>query len=226
MVRYFAVVRPWPTYGLVVLAVVTALGIVTTWLDPGELDSGLGMVLFVQMFLASSGFVAAARRGHFDPMLLYGSNRAAALASQWCASLAPGALAWLVLAAAGELAGSPAASTAVAGLRLVAFLLVSIVSWVAGYLLPRGSGGAMWSGVLLVVLLRHVELLAPEGGGAGALDVARAAAALLVCPFLLLGSHARIGVPAAVAAVAAASVALLATWRSGRRLDVFLAERS
>ena len=84
MVRYFAVVRPCPAYAVVVLGAVTALGTVTVWLDPGELDSGLGMVLFVQMFVASSGFVVTARRGHFDPMLLYGSDRAAALASQWC----------------------------------------------------------------------------------------------------------------------------------------------
>src|SRR6187399_695951 len=98
MVKFFAIVRQCPSYGLAVLAAVMALGVVTIALNPAELDSALGMVLFAQMFLASSGFAAAARRGHFDPVLVHGSNRASVLFAQWCASIAPGAIAWAVVA--------------------------------------------------------------------------------------------------------------------------------
>jgi hypothetical protein len=226
MVRFFFVLRPCPAYALTVLAAVTALGMATLWFDPAELDSGLGMVLFVQMFLASSGFVVTARRGHFDPVLLVGSDRIAALAAQWLASIAPGAIAWTVLAGTGAWLGSAAAWSALAGLRVIAFLIVSVVAWICGFRLPRGAGGALWMGGLAVLLLRHVELIAPERGQGSALEVLRAAAALLVCPFLLLGSHARIEAPAASAALAAAAAALFTTWRLGGRFDVFLAERS
>src|SRR3954468_12383738 len=190
MVKYFLLISPRPAYALVVLAAVTALGLVTTWLDPRELDSGLGMVLFVQMFLASSGFVATARRGHFDPMLVRGRNRTAALAAQWCASIVPGAIAWFVLAGAGAALGSAAASSALTGVRLAALILVSIGSWTCGVALPRAAGGALWMGVLVVLLLRYVELVPPGHAQTTGVDVARAAASLLVCPFLVLGSTA------------------------------------
>ena len=74
MVKYFAVVRQCPTYGLAVLTAVTAIGVLTIRLNPAELGSGLGMVLFVQMFLASGGFAVTARPGHFDPILVQGST--------------------------------------------------------------------------------------------------------------------------------------------------------
>jgi hypothetical protein len=226
MMQYFIVSQPAPTYGLAVLAAVTALGVVTTWLNPGELDSGLGMVLFVQMVLASSGFVVSARRGHFDPMLVHGRARGAALAAQWFASIAPGALAWLVLAACGYLTGAAAAGSALAGARLVALFTVSTMAWVAGFALPRGGGAALWTGVLLVLLLRHVPLIVPGHTQATGLEVVRTALALLVCPFLLLGPQTPIGVPALAVSACAATALLLITWRIGRGIDVFLAERS
>jgi hypothetical protein len=47
----------------------------------------------------------------------------------------------------------------------------------------------------------------------------------VVCPFLLLGGRDAPPMATAAAALTAALV-LLAVWRSGRRLDVFLVERS
>lgn len=226
MVKYFVVVRQCPTYGLAVLIAVTAIGVLTIELNPAELDSALGMVLFVQMFLASSGFAATARRGHFDPILVQGSDRAAALAAQWCASIAPGAIAWAIVAGCGYAWSSPAAWSALTGSRLAAFLIVSAVAWVMGFLLPRGAGGALWMGLLLVLLLRHADLVAPAGAQDSAIGILRTAGALLVCPFLLLGTHGQIGMPAISASCAAAALLLFTAMRVGSRLDVFLVERS
>jgi len=226
MVRYFAVVRPWPTSGLLVLMAVAVFGIATTWLNPRELDSGLGMVLFVQMFLASSGFLVSARRGHFDPMLVHGRDRGAAVAAQWFASMSPGAAAWIVLAGCGYLMGAAAGLSALAGTRLVAFLAVSTIAWVAGFALPRGGGAVLWMGILLVLLLKHVQLIEPGHTPTSGLDVLRTTGALLVCPFLLLGAEPRIGAPAVAGCLCAAIAVLLIAWRLGRGIDVFLAERS
>jgi hypothetical protein len=226
MVKYFAVVRQSPSYGLAVLAAVTALGILTVALNPAELDSALGMVLFVQMFLASTGFAVTARRGHFDPVLVHGSERTAVLFVQWCASIAPGAMAWLVVAGCGYAWSSAAAWPALTGSRAAAFVIVSAVAWVAGFALPRGGGGALWMGLLVALLLRHAELLAPSAAQDSVLAILRTAGALLICPFLLFGTHVQIGAPALSVSLAAAAVLLLVTIRLGSRLDVYLVERS
>lgn len=225
MVKFFAVVRQSPSYALAVLAVVTTLGAVSTWLNPVDLDSALGMVLFVQIFLASTGFAVTARRGHFDPVLVHGSSWPAVIFVHWCASIAPGVLAWAAVGACGYVWSSPAAISALAGTRLLALAIVSVVSWVAGFLLPRGAGGALWMGVLVALLVRRVELLTAGAAQDSAIDVIRTAGALIVCPFLLLGTHPRIGVPAVTAALATIALLLVITIRLGSRLDVYLVER-
>jgi hypothetical protein len=224
VVKYFVVVCPWHRYGLSVLVTVTALGLVSIWLNSSELDSGLGMVLFVQMFAASSGFVVTARRGHYDAVLVHGSSRTAALAAEWIAAVAPGVVAWLTLAVTGCFLGSPAATSALMGDRLAAFFVVSAVSWAIGCPLPRGAGGALWMGLLLALMLRRADFAAPLLGSSP-LAVARAAGSILVCPFLLLGGRDHTGA-AVGTSVAAAFFLLLAAWRLGSRADVFLVERS
>lgn len=226
MVRYFLLVASRPLYSFVVLAAVTIYGIVVTHTSRDELDSGLGMVLFVQMFLASSGFVASARRGHYDPMLVHGRNRVMALAAEWSAAIAPGALAWMLLAGAGYLIGSPVALSALAGVRLVAFFMVSSLAWSMGFVLPRGAAGVLWTAALMVLLLRHVEMFTPPATAYSTLALWRSAAALLICPFLLLGTHGQPEVAAQLMAAGTAGVVLLTTWCCGARMDVLLAERS
>ena len=226
MVKFFAVVRQSPSYGLAVLVEVTTLGILTIALNPADVDSALGMVLFVQMFLASTGFAVTARRGHFDPVLVHGSERTAVLFVQWCASIAPGVMAWAVVAGCAYAWSSPAAWSALAGSRIVALLIVSVVAWVAGFALPKGGGGALWMGLLVALLLRHPDLLPPPAAKDSAIAILQSTGALLVCPFLLLGTHVQIGTPALLASLSAAAALLLTTIRLGSRLDVYLVERS
>jgi hypothetical protein len=226
VVKFFLVLRPYPTYGLVVLAVVVVLAVTAIELNPAELDSGLGLILFVQMFLASSGFLGTARRGHFDPMLGYGASRTGAMAAQWCASIAPGALAWAIVSTTAWVSGSEAALSALAGARLLAFFIVCAVAWAAGFVLPRGGAGALWMGVLVLLLLRHAELLTPASGAASPMAIFRTAGALILCPFLLLGPRSAVSGLALGAAAAAALTVLLGTWRAGSRLDLYLVEHS
>lgn len=225
MVKFFAIVSRPPAYALAVLGAVTALGVATTWLSPREIDSSLGMVLFVHLLLASSGFVPVARRGHFDPMLARGRDRGSALVAQWCASIAPGAAAWSAIAATGVAFGSADALSALAGSRLIAFWIVSAVAWSVGCALPRGAGGAMWIGFLIVLLLWHADLLPGVSTPESPLAVLRASATLLVCPFLLLGSRVATSAAAMAVAATAAMVVLFATWRAAANLDVFLVDR-
>jgi hypothetical protein len=224
VMKYFMLAGSRPPYSLAALAVVTIFGVGTTEITPSELDSGLGIVLLVHMFLASSGFVVSARRGHYDPVLLHGVNRTATLAAEWGAAILPGALGWGMVAMTGLAAGNPAALSALAGSRLVAFVVVSALAWAVGSVMPRGGGGVLWMGLLVLLLLNHVDVLAP-GAQTSALTIARTAGAVLVCPFILLGTHAPVGVPALIAAFLSAIAILLSVWRAGPRLVLFILVR-
>jgi hypothetical protein len=223
--RFFAVVGLHPPYALVILAAILALSLWTTSVSPAELDSGLGMLLFVQMFLASSGFLVRARRGHFDPLLLGGAHRTRALVWHWLVSIAPGVAAWFCLAVAGYALGSPAAMSAIVGVRAVALFIVSALAWTMGFPLARGAAGVVWVAALLGLLIRRVDMLAPSAFAAGD-SVLRHAATLMLCPFLLIGTRLAIAPAAVWAAALLSALLLLSVWRLAERVDLYLVDRA
>jgi hypothetical protein len=223
--RFFTLTGLHPPYALMILAAIVGIGLWSVSVSPGELDSGLGMLLFVQMFLASSGFLVRARRGYFDPLLLGAGERTRALVWHWLVSIAPGVAGWICLAGTGYVLGSPAAASAFVGGRAVALFIVSALAWAAGFMLTRGAAGVVWMAVLLGLLVRRVDLLAPAAFASGD-SVLRHAATLLICPFLLIGNRLVIGPAAVCAAALASAVVLLLVWRLSERLDIYLVDRA
>lgn len=223
--RFFVLVGLHPPYGLVMLAAIVGFGLWTTRVSPSELDSGLAMLLFAQMFLASSGFLVRARRGYFDPLLLGTGDRARVVVWHWLVSIAPGVVGWICLSGAGYVLGSPAAASAFVGSRAAALFIVSALAWSAGFALTRGTAGVVWMAALLGLLLRRVDLLSPSSFAAGD-SVLRHAATLMVCPFLLVGNRLAVGPAAVCAAVLLSAVLLLTVWRLSEGLDIFLVDRA
>ena len=225
-VRYFVVIGLHPGYTLVALAGIVVVGAVTLWLDPGELDSGLGMILFAQMFLASTGFVSRARQGHFDPLLVGPWSRVRIVMAHWIVSIGPGIAAWLVLVCGASLAATPGVWSAVAGFRAASLVIVSALSWTIGFWLPRGAAGMLWMALLMVLVTQRAELLAAPAG-TGPIDSAvRHIATLIVCPFLLLADRSSIQPLVVYTAVRLSIVLLVAVWRRARALDIYLVDRS
>jgi hypothetical protein len=228
-VRYFLAIGLHPTHNLAVLAAVTAFGVWTVWTSPGELDSALGVLLFVQMFLASTGFLTRARRGHFDPIFTSAWGRLTVIAAHWITSVLPGLLAWTIVSTTAWMFGGQSAASALLGRRALAFLVVSVVAWTAGFALARGAAGALWTAGLVAALLHRTDLLgSPSAIGAtsSALTLLRHALVVIACPFLLLGAHGPLApTPVAVAACATA-VLLLLVWRFAQRVDLYLRERT
>lgn len=226
--RYFLTIHLHPGHHVAVLAGVAGVGLWTVAMSPGELDSALGMVLFVQMFLASTGFLVRARRGHFDPVLTPAVDRRAVVIAHWCASILPGVIAWTIVSAADEVAGGTAFVSAVAGRRLAALLIVSSMAWTAGFALARGAAAALWTAGLVVALLHRSDLLGPgtPALSPSAVLVLRHAAALIACPFLLLGTHAPLASGSIGTAACATVLCLLAVWRSSGALDIYLRDRA
>jgi hypothetical protein len=213
--RFFALVGLHPSHALIVVSIVAAIGMVTVWLDAREIDSGLGMILFAQMYLASSGFAARARQGHFDPILTSGLSRTGIVACHWLISIAPGLVAWLAVVAVAVFSASDAAVSALSGPRAGGLLIVSTLAWVAGFALPRGAAGMLWMAMLVALVSQRTDLLA-----------SRSAAVLLMCPFLLLGNRTGVSAEAVVVAVLVSVVALFLVWRTADRLDIYLVDRA
>jgi hypothetical protein len=212
--RFFLAMGLHAPYGLIVLAavVVTTVCMVASAPLTG-VDDGVGMLLFVQMFLASSGFSERARRGHFDPLLTFPSNRRMALIAHWTISVLPGVAGWLTIAAAAFLFRSPVAGSTLWGGRAAAMFIVSAVAWVAGFALARGTAGFLWTAALLAVMFRRADIIDSSS-----------ALSFVFCPFVLM----KPGAPdtsAALAAVLIAGVPLLWVWRNAATLDIDLRER-
>jgi len=223
--RFFMMSGLHPLYAVLILAVIVGIGVWTTIVSPAELDSALAMVLFIQMFLASTGFLVPARRGHFDPLLVAKGRRTAPMVWHWAVSAAPGVAAWLGVASVGYMVGSPSAASALIGGRAAAIAIVSFVAWAAGVALPRAAGGVIWLAVLLALLIGRAELLpGPASHVIAGADwiVLRQALTLVICPFLLIGRHPAVGPAAVSAAVLVAIVMLLVVLRRAERLDLYL----
>lgn len=225
--RYLAVVGVHARYAIVAMAAIAGLGLVTVWLNAAEIDSGLGMILFGQMFLASSGFVVRARQGHLDPLLAGSADRTPIVIADWALSVAPGLMAWVLVAGAGLILGSPAAASALVGARAAGLFVVSSMAWVLGFALPRGAAGMLWMAVLLAILTQRTELLpdaahAPAAAG----TVLRHALTLVLCPFLFIGNHPAVAPGAMCAALLLSCVPLLLVWRLAGSLDIYLVDRA
>lgn len=226
LIAFFMMLRLQPPYALAIVVACTALGVWMTAVSPRELDSGLGLLLFVQMFMASTGFASRASSGQFDPLLVAGQGRARVAAAHWIASIAPGLIGWVLMALVGKAVGSAAAASALLGRRAAAFVIVSTLGWVLGYRLPRGAGGLAWITLLLAMLLEH-ESRAVTALFASAADGGwQQLAVVLCCPFILVGNRPPVSPAMLAAAVTACAFALAATWYRAHGLDVLLVERS
>lgn len=217
--RFFLTLRLHAPYALIVLTGVALVSVWTVALSPSELDSGLGMVLFVQMFLASSGFVPAARRGHFDLVLAGSYSRVPVAIAHWIVSIAPGVAAWAAITAAAYWFGSPAVSSAITGQRAAALFIVSAVAWSAGFAVTRGAAGVAWIGALVALLVRHVTLISANAT-VSLLTVLWHAAVVVLCPFVLIGPTPAVATASILIAIALPTVTLIAIWRCVDRIDV------
>jgi hypothetical protein len=207
-VRFFLSVRLHATYALVVYGIVSALGLLMIAAGPATgVDDAMGMLLFVQMFLCSSGFVERARRGHFDALLTASADRGQVAAAHWMVSSLPGALTWIAFVAMAAARGGrvPAAGGA-------ALFIVSAVAWSAGFRLARGTAGFLWTAALFAVLLRNPRLVSDASP-----------LAVVFCPFVLLKPTPN-PVSSAIALGTCLTVLVVAC-RFGSRLDFFLLER-
>jgi len=189
--------------------VVVAIGGIAIARVPSRSADLMRPVLLLQLFAASSGFEVPARRGHYDLLLTSGHRRIWVALVHWAISIAPGVLAWLVLAAVEVTArGGPDTNLLASG-TCAAIGLVSTMPWAITVRLPRFSGGIGW--LLILTLSTSVLSSGRMPGSSGANEVGESlwsAWEFLVYPAVFVGRELSIGdgliaAPALVLAVAA-----------------------
>jgi hypothetical protein len=216
-VRFFWIASPLPGYLCAGLVASVVFGIVLLHLDPFHADSSLATLLFLQMFMASSGFRAPASRGHYDPILVSGVSRPTIAAAHWLDAAVPGLAAWIALGVAEFVLRGDGHAIAFQPPLLVALSLVSIIPWACSLPLARLSGGAVWTCVLIGLFATREGFVAAARAITtataveGVAEVLRVAGLCALCPFLLLGRSPAVCSPAVlVADVLVALAALVA----------------
>ena len=178
LVAFFRAVPP--VTRPIVLALWTSAAVGSTAMAAG-LVSGrtvLTPLLVLQIFAASSGFGLALRRGYYDLVLSRGVPATRLLLAHWVASIAPGVMAWSIVAALEPVVSSAPPSALTSG-SVVALVLASSLPWAVTTPLPRFAAAIGWL-MLLVTSLAVVPsgqadlvtaLRAPHASLLGALAV-------------------------------------------------------
>ena len=137
-------VSPHHLHAVVVCTAVALFGIWTVVTLPRDIGAPYVLLLFCQLFAASSGFRPQADAGHYDAILVRGASRCHLALTHWGLSVTPGVGAWAIVSLAewwwspsGQAVGTVAPS-------LTAVLLVSTCPWAMSLATARFFGGAAW----------------------------------------------------------------------------------
>jgi hypothetical protein len=225
--RFFRVVPTQPTLIVWTFVVVVAIGIITIVREPSRSADMMVPVLLLQLFAASSGFEVPARRGHYDLLLTSGHRRVSIGLVHWATSIAPGVVAWLVLAVVEAAATRGADRRLLASGTCAAMALVSTMPWAITVRLPRFSGGIGW----LLVLTLSTSVLSPVNvPGPSASDIGewiRPAWDFLVYPVVFVGCELDLGeglIAAPALMLALAAMLAACRWVSGASVPLEAAQ--
>ena len=189
--RVLWTVSPHFLHAVVVIGLVAVFGMWTVLKLPDDAGAPYVLLLFCQLFAASSGFRAAADTGHFDPILVGGATRWQLALAHWTLSSMPGLVAWLLVGTVELWCLAPNQAVGMKLPSLGAVVLVSNVAWAVSLPTVRFFGGAVWVvGMGLIATSSYgftwirslVERVPPDGPW----ETLTVAARLVAVPFLYL----------------------------------------
>ena len=225
--RFFRIVPTQPTLIVWTFMVVVGIGIMAIVREPSRGTEMMVPVLLLQLFAASSGFEVPARRGHYDLLLTSGNRRVSIGLVHWATSIAPGVVAWLMLAAVEAAASRGADRRLLAWGTCAAMALVSTMAWAITVRLPRFSGGIGW----LLVLTLSTSVLSPVNvPGRSASDLGEwiwPAWEFLVYPVVFVGRELDVGeglIAAPALMLALAAMLAACRWISGASVPLEAAQ--
>ncbi len=155
--RYLQIVSLVPPLFVTGFVITVAAAAARLMRDPGAALEALTPVLLLQLFVASSGFQHAARRGHYDLLLTSGTPRWQIALAHCLVSIMPGMVSWLCVGLL-ELAASHGNHflSGAAG-TCAAFVGMSVIAWSTAVFASRATAAVGW---LLVMTIPPVARVA------------------------------------------------------------------
>jgi len=161
--RYFQIVPVVPPLFNVAFSVAVSVAALRLMSDASAAIDALTPVLLLQLFVASSGFKFAARRGYYDLLLTSGTPRWQIAIAHCLVSILPGIVSWMCVGALEVAASRGGGWLSIAPGTCAAFIGTSIIAWSIAVFSSRTATTVMWLLVLTIPaiarLVSPVQLL-------------------------------------------------------------------
>jgi hypothetical protein len=161
--RYFQIVPVVPPLFNVAFAVAVAAAALRMMSGASAAIDALTPVLLLQLFVASSGFRFAARRGYYDLLLTSGTPRWQIAIAHCLVSILPGIVSWACIAALDVTLNRGGGWMSIAPGTCVAFVGASVIAWSVAVFSSRTATTVIWLLVLTIPaigrLVSPVQLL-------------------------------------------------------------------
>ncbi len=154
-VRYFHIVPVVPPVFNVGFAIAVAAGAMHLMNDASAIDA-LTPVLLLQLFVASSGFRFAARRGYYDLLLTSSTPRWQIALAHCLVSILPGIVSWLCIGALEAAASRSTRWVSIAPGTCAAFAVASLLAWSVAAFSSRTATTVVWLLVLTIPAVARV----------------------------------------------------------------------
>jgi hypothetical protein len=155
--RYFQIVPVVPALFNVALAIAVAAGALRLMSDASAALDALRPVLLLQLFVASSGFRFAARRGYYDLLLTSGTPRWQIAVAHCLVSILPGIVSWVCIGAFEVAANRGGGWLSITPGTCAAFFGASFIAWSVAVFSSRTATTVVW---LLVLTLPAIARMA------------------------------------------------------------------
>jgi hypothetical protein len=149
-VRYFHIVPVVPPLFNVAFAVAVTAAAMRLMNDASGGIDALTPVLLLQLFVASSGFRFAARRGYYDLLLTSGTPRWQIALAHCLVSILPGMVGWLCVGALEAAASHGTRWVSIAPGTCAAFVSASLLAWSVAAFSSRTATTVVWLLVLTI----------------------------------------------------------------------------
>jgi hypothetical protein len=184
-VRYFQIVPVVPPLFNLAFAVAVAAAALRLMSDASATVDALTPVLLLQLFVASSGFRFAARRGYYDLLLTSATPRWQVAIAHCLVSILPGIVCWACVGVLEAAANRGGAWVSITTGTCAAFIGASLVAWSVAVFSSRTATTVMWLLVLTIPAIARVvspvQLLGTTWATANRLMLAIGFATALVC---------------------------------------------
>ena len=182
--RYFQIVPVVPPLFNVAFVVAVAAAALRLMSDASATIDALTPILLLQLFVASSGFRFAARRGYYDLLLTSGTARWQIAIAHCLVSILPGIVSWVCIGALEMAVNRGGRWVSIAPGTSAAFIGASLVAWSVAVFSSRTATTVMWLLVLTIPaiarLVSPVQLIGTTWSNVSGLMLAAGCATAIV----------------------------------------------